>query len=533
MKKIYIAFAFIAVSALTVSCNRQEGFGGDELSKTSISFVLGGQQTKSVDAPEQELRTNIIPLGEHDGQRFWLEETVVSLNDYQGAPETKGTPAYTENVADLYGAFTAVAYDFSKSTYATNSPDLAAASFAWQSGKRWVHTYTGDNEPWVANKLQFFMRMPSDMSGVSNLAYTKTTIKFDFNASSLTTAEDQEDLLFATRVVDKSSYSPSAGAQVLFYHALTGVKFALGNTDTGDDTMITKVQFKGLASKGHCTITPAYGPDAHAWDGDPESNAGVTDNTKSYSCVNWTYDTGTYNPYQEFDEIADFSNSQYDFPSSFTGSGAAGTDANNLNDDDASKTFWFIPQQMDESVKLVVTYTYKGEEFEQTIDFGDGTKKGSTYPTWEAGEIRTYTIKATAVDVSITDTVSGKTKSNIVMTNTGNCDAYFRAIIIANWCDADGDIVAPWTGSITTGSGWVYNTKDGYYYYTSAVEPGDTPDAALFSSYTYTDAQKPTYGVETDKTADHLEMDIAVQALKKGTYTSYSAAWAGEAGVTF
>lgn len=57
------------------------------------------------------------------------------------------------------------------------------------------------------------------------------------------------------------------------------------------------------------------------------------------------------------------------------------------------------------------------------------------------------------------------------ITNTGNVKAYLRASVIANWVDADGNIVvknaAP---NFTVAAGWT--NVGGIYYYKDAVEPG-------------------------------------------------------------
>ena len=531
MKKTIYAMAFAAVCALTASCIHTDDLGEDEkITKSDIAFVIGSGATKADDSDAIETEVNRIPFTQIGDQQIFLEERVTLLD----GPVTKGTPAYTENIADLYGTFKAVAYDEDVTEVL-----LDETTFEHRSDKKWAHKYTGTDEPWVEDKLHFFMHMPETMTGVKNLAYTSTTIKFDYDSRSLTTAESQKDLLFAKSLIKESDYDAKEGAKVLFYHALTGVKFAIGNDD--DDTVITSVQFEGLYSTGKCTITPYYG----GWSGDPESNAesmsskkynsesGVASGSKSYDCVSWTFTSAdydsSYKPYQEFASsgaTADYKKGSYSFPDSFY---AAGAD-DNLNTDNGTRTFWFIPQHLDESVKLTVTYTYKGTEYTQTLDFGKLAKgDNSDYPTWKAGELRTYTIKATTVGISITDKVNGKVKSDVVITNSGTSDAWVRATIIANWCDDEGNILAPWTPDIDDeiDSNWEYNSKDGFYYYKNAVPAGKESEDALFDSYTAPTTPTSPEGI------DHLEMDIAVQALKKGSYTTYKAAWTAEAGVTF
>ena len=126
------------------------------------------------------------------------------------------------------------------------------------------------------------------------------------------------------------------------------------------------------------------------------------------------------------------------------------------------------------------------------------------------------------VDVDITDDVSGKVKSNVVIKNTGNTDAYIRAAIVANWYK-DGKIVAAWDesqGSFDNslpGTDWTKGT-DGYYYYTKSVAPDQTTGTKLFNTYTAPDA--PVVGAQ-------LEMDIIVQAIQSSPAAAISdAGWA-------
>lgn len=89
------------------------------------------------------------------------------------------------------------------------------------------------------------------------------------------------------------------------------------------------------------------------------------------------------------------------------------------------------------------------------------------------------------VDVTsqVIETVSGNTKSDVKIENTGDVDAYLRAAVVINWLDSDGNICvsAPEGGSYTTGLPTItsstsadtwFKGSDGYYYYTSPVAAG-------------------------------------------------------------
>ncbi len=114
------------------------------------------------------------------------------------------------------------------------------------------------------------------------------------------------------------------------------------------------------------------------------------------------------------------------------------------------------------------------------------------------------TFEPTSVTTEVQEGFDGTTKSNVNIKNTGSTDAYIRATVVANWYDADGNIVAPWTDNIS------YNTtdwtkgSDGYYYHKQPVAAnGNT--ANLFVSYSAGTA--PVAGA-------HLEMTIICQGVQ-------------------
>ena len=110
---------------------------------------------------------------------------------------------------------------------------------------------------------------------------------------------------------------------------------------------------------------------------------------------------------------------------------------NNLNDEAGSLTFWFIPQAINENVKLKVTFviktpdTVEGIPFEHEIALGEILHAAGV--EWKAGQIRTYTLDPSAVDVMISDKLTADKKSGLHVTNTGNVDEYVRMLIMGNW----------------------------------------------------------------------------------------------------
>lgn len=78
------------------------------------------------------------------------------------------------------------------------------------------------------------------------------------------------------------------------------------------------------------------------------------------------------------------------------------------------------------------------------------------------------------------DPFDGTVKNNVKIQNDGNTDAYIRAAVVVTWKDSSGNVYAikPEVGvdyqiTFPTGTGWVYRTADGFYYYTSPVVPED------------------------------------------------------------
>jgi len=221
----------------------------------------------------------------------------------------------------------------------------------------------------------------------------------------------------------------------------------------------------------------------------------------------------------------------------------------NLNDENASLTFWIVPQTITEDVTIEVTFdiylngTKTTSSVTREIALGKSVVSAGTN-NWLAGQLRTFTITCKDVNVQVTST----TKSNVKILNTGSSDEYIRAAIVANWYDASGNIVfgytansegsfvEPWSISNETygtfdglpGDGWVL-ADDGYYYYTSKVSSGYTTDTPIFNTYTIANVPEVWTGISGNRkqvSGVHLVMEIVVQAVDASKYSTYDAAWA-------
>ena len=588
MKKIYIALAVLG-TALLSSCIQEKSFKDANIGENDIVITLqGAPATRTSEMGLVQKGATIELAASEDGHNIFLEETIEDLNS-AWAPATKGTPAYTENLGVLYkndmGVF---ASGLDDATYETMDGDMYDRKEGHGTGEGWRYNHHYSSDPWsVADNHDFYFRMPVKANGVTYpLTYGKSNdnLTITFTYTSPTKAEDQQDIIFAARNIGKDEYLASLpnGAPVLFNHALSGVKFAIANPD---EAMITSVVFTGLKGTGTCTITPSG-----------ETNNSDTDVHSSATAVNWgtpTVVTGaTYTA--EFSKVVSYESGKFakkgNYPESFKGAGSAMT--NNLNDEDATQTFWFIPQAMTNDVKLHIVYTYKEVEGEVDIDFGKELLKHNANTYWYAGQLRTYTIRVDDVNVKIEDTVTiaqdqtttytddhsdvhtiyGGTKSGIKITNTGNTDAFIRAAITGEWVDENGAPVFSFTdftvadiiqeidswyndqfgtgtghfgvfdglvgytknGKTGTGNtGWVKG-NDGYYYYTTKVAPNATTGTPVFNTYTVTLANVPKIKVAGALQEVHFVMEISAQAISTkqldGSDYTWNAAWTNALG---
>lgn len=561
-----LAVVTAAMGLLACSCIREKNFETYAPEPEAISFVLQGVSTRS-QAPAA-VQQHTYRLGtDNEGHLFTLQETVMEMGDLGAeVPSTRGTPAFTENVQDVYGS------RFFGSVYGTDGSLLDQGDFnAMEDGVRWRHEFGFD--PWKeSDPLTFFLRMPVSPTGVSNLVYNQRAGTIAFDYATPEKASDQQDILFAKRTLTNEEYmdefTGNGGASILFRHALTGIKFALSsvrNSTTSEDgrtpegevqTFITKVEFTGLKDKGHAV---------YIQDDSEEQNTDITDKYSSSTSFTWTPDaTSTRSFIQTYtsDDIQDFDKDDaadaVHGPESFY---AAGADRN-LNKADASLTFWFIPQEMTADVKLNVTFYVwnghsQGEEITLTLDLGKEIldRASENNKRWKAGQLRTFTLDPTIVDVSIDDEVSEDklVKSNVKIVNTGNKDAYVRVAIVGNWIDpatgtilmgtiqedpGTGDqtfVAAPaWSETDTTqgtfvglgGNGAWVKQSDGFWYFKQIVPPGKMPGETatggtsipLFETYTRT-ATPPIEG-------SALVLELVVQAVDASAGTDWESAWA-------
>lgn len=563
MKKIQFAFvAVIGVFALA-SCIKEVPEVDTtpvQIAENSIVFTLqGAPDTRSAEIAAP-IQTATYDMGTtEDGQHLFFEETVTLMDAFPtAAPATRGTPAFTENLGVLYknnmsvygdkGGFTAAATLESMDDEMHDRKGSTEANP--NKGWRYQHTYASDPWPTDGSAVGFYLNMPANPTNVN--ITKRENGAFTFSYTSPATAAAQQDILFAARSLTKAEhngYLPN-GTPLLFNHALTAVKFAIGNA--ADDVeqheiAITEVIINGLYDGGTCTITPAsesdYSDDKTTYSSATAASWPAASLTRSGNPISsGTYENAPVTYGSEEGQVSSFGENGA-YPTSFTSVG----NENNLGSADGSQTFLLIPQAISANVTLTIKYSFDGNEKSYTIENFGETLAGANVK-WQAGELRTYTLTAKEVNVHIADeiaTVSGSNvKQNIVITNTGNTDAFIRATIIGNWCAPSGEAVFGYTdytdGSYVEipswtidnpgdgvfsglpGTGWVKGT-DGYYYYTSSVAPNGTT-TALFTSYK--PGTVPDFEIAGKKVDAHFVMEIATQAIEAKSGVDYEAAWA-------
>ena len=560
----YLFIAALAALALT-SCQQEKDVNVNNVpgGKNNVSFVLqSGASTRSGDVVSPVRKGFSAKVGEVDGQSIYLEETITDLG--YSEPETKGTPLYTENLSHLYRS----KLDVHASTYAAGDVTYSQIGDEQAIQDFWCYGYDYPTNIWgnmTTDKVDFAFRMPSSMtsSGVSSLSFTGNTTSFKYTSPE--TAEETQDIVFGgvtkTFKEYQSDFDKFGGSKVMLYHALTGVKFAIANPKKNGkleyDIQIKEISFIGLANGGNCTFTPGsdgLGGGDITWTKTTTEEGNVISQTFSANdLVDYAKPTTGEDPNHFADEFY------------------AGGVKQNINDTKASKTFWLVPQVItDSDAILKIKYDMNGKT-DQYLEIRLGDLHASN---WEEAQLRTYTFKLDEVNVKIEDTITmaeaslqeintpwgkknvtsyaGSTKQDVVITNTGNCDAFIRAAIIGQWRDSNGNPVFGFTdfthgvqlvdswyedvivkktniqGEFTglPGSNWVLG-DDGYYYYTKAVPAGQAIPDALFTKYEV--KKTPGAAIAGAVQEIYFTLEIATQAIsaKKldGNNYSYTEAW--------
>ena len=494
MKTNQIAIALLASTALMFSaCMREENFENGDISfeKDEVMFRIGEVKTRS-EAESKSVVNQIGSFTTESGETFVLEETVTSLDDASNAPETRGTPAFTENIKALYPSLYTVALKMNGDKAFENSNVKEGVKYTNEKDNIWHHRYGEDI--WKEKlPTYFFIRMPGEDDNVTlgDNPYNVTDGSITFSYTSPETASKQKDILFTSYKRTKETNAE----EVILYHALTGVKFAnyydnqkKEGANAKVETIIKSVTISGLRNSGICTVTPPSNTDG-------ETGAVTFGDDKSATVSVWDNLSGNGTFSQTFDQSFAKYGSTYKLDEKLNDDAAK----QNLNDENGTKTFWVIPQNLadaQDSVTLTVVFdvvlddgttrttTFSNKELTVNLSGSkDAANDKLRHLIWTAGQLHTFTLKPTAVGVDIDDDLTEYEKSDVVVENTGNVWQYVRVNMVGNWWgnlwekDVDGEpqyykdstILAGYATSndddMTETEGW--NDKDndvlGYY----------------------------------------------------------------------
>ena len=128
------------------------------------------------------------------------------------------------------------------------------------------------------------------------------------------------------------------------------------------------------------------------------------------------------------------------------------------------------------------------------------------------------------ITTSVEESLTGNTKSNVSIKNTGNTAAWIRAAVVITWKDAAGNVYGqvPIKGTdyeITWGSDWSRGSwligSDGFYYWSVPVEAGQET-GVLISTCTAKDTAPSGY---------FLNVEIIGSGLQSVPATVFSTQW--------
>ena len=136
---------------------------------------------------------------------------------------------------------------------------------------------------------------------------------------------------------------------------------------------------------------------------------------------------------------------------------------------------------------------------------------------------KTNVFTPSQVTTKVEETISGTTKSNVMIKNTGDTDAWIRAYVVITWQDKDGNVYGqmPVKGTHYTdwnlGNNWIPG-EDGFYYYKKPVAPDGMTDVLIASiSQTANSAPAADY---------YLNVEIIGSGLQSVPDDAFETAWA-------
>lgn len=112
------------------------------------------------------------------------------------------------------------------------------------------------------------------------------------------------------------------------------------------------------------------------------------------------------------------------------------------------------------------------------------------------------------LSTEITEDLTGTTKSNVQVKNTGNTAAYIRAAYVVTWRDMSGNIVPSvpdgYSYELTENPDGKWKKIDDYFYYPTPVEPESSTLGSLLTC-TVTHPDNPEYVLNVEILASTIQ----------------------------
>jgi len=516
MKRRFIHFISVCLF-FTVSCQKEE----DQRVRISTDGMLESplvsfknSETKCVESQAETFLGETMFVTE-SGDTLYVSAYLSDMDDLAdtSAVLTKSTLIGSSNfgTADGYNSFKLDVYKEGESTIyqsvdkSKTSTAMSGVTISYHGGSS-EYKWSFDKSyywPTDGKALNFCSYGPVSEFGssghVSNMTWNKDThaLSFQYTTPSASAdtldAQNQKDIIAG---VNQQTYSNSGDNHVVLSltHPLMAVRFVLGDLYG----KIEYISLNNFNSVGTATV----------------KSSGVVWSSLS---TPKTY-TQTFNMF----DATKYTDAQK----------AAGT----VELDQTSKktrNFIIIPQVLPDNASMDLKMGNNLHPI--TLSF---KKIGDGFTTdWSgfAGKVVTFRVssqRANLVSVDITDTVSGRVKNNIKISNDGKSDIYVRAVLVGNWLNSKGNILASWDENLPYGkfddknplsdasafprtlpSGWVYNESDGFYYYKKILPSGYRISQNLFNKFELTDKPSVENSSDPDVQLASFELAILVQAV--------------------
>ena len=474
MKTRNIVMTLLAGAAMVVtSCNieRENDFENYSFAEDEVAFKIGKIQTRSAVEAQPIIKDVAVIKAGRGGERLSLEETVTSLDyDYAETPETRGTPAFTENVTKVYPSLYAVAMKSDGSAAFAKATDLVNG-VAYTNEQDNVYSHRYGEDIWEGKlPTDFFMRMPGTGDGVTlgSSPYDQTNGKISFSYKSPAAAASQKDILFAWYKRTEETNCED----VTFYHALTGIKFSNFYTNKAKEegnavvkTIIKEVTLAGVKDQGNCVME-------------------LKGATSSKTAAKWSGVDGNATFTLSHNDTTNYAGSSMGLDTLLN----ATAKSRNINKEDGSLTFWVVPQTFADSAVMITMkcdLVLVDKDGKSTTTVSDTTLTVSLGArTWQAGELHTFTLKPIIVGIELEDRMEDYEKDSVHVTNTGNVYEYVRVNMIGNW-----------VGKVQTGDG-VYDNEDVILMGFAKEDPDSLREVEFWNDKDF----KTHYGVFTNLT---------------------------------